>query len=172
MATEIDQRSLNQPVELVVRGDRMDVAGWVAGTELMLAGEKKPGEALIGRGRKVAHQVSDALTREDNLELLRRDAEKAIEDGEDIPFRGVDALYRPFDPKHPDDDLDIEGLPSLADVDAYLVIAVDGDGFYGAGHPEQLDPLTGMALASFLRTYAREIEQELGPPALEDGDAA
>lgn len=155
-----DVPDLGDPVQLAVRGDRMDVLGWWAAVELILAGED-PDERLQGRGKHVAEQISDHLRRNDNFGDLTKAMKKADDDGDIPEFRGVDVDYRPFDPKHPDIPHRFEHVPPLEEADQYAIVGRDTSGFFAVGWPSEMDPVDGYALASFLRSYARKIEEEI-----------
>lgn len=150
---------LGEPIEVAIRGDRMDVIGLVSFFNVYLD-ESDSTNRAEGRAKKVVEDFLDQVNQQENMALVRRELESAVENAEEAPgYRGIQVSVTPFDPKHPN--LPIEDFPSLEDAEAYAVVAKFEDGFHAAGHPESLNVEPGLELASFMRMYARDVEEEV-----------
>lgn len=149
---------LNEPVELSIRGDRIDVIGLVSHFAKFYEDYLDEIGVDGGRAENVAIDFVDQINKQENLGLMGREMKKAADRGDIDDYRGIQSVIKPFDPQHPDPD--IERI-DLEDADMYVLVAKTDKGFEAAGWPERHDVQDGLLIASFLRMYARDLEGEI-----------
>lgn len=158
---------LGQPVELVIRGDRIDILGFVAAMNIAFNDRDTPIDDVVNdRSGRMGMDIIDQIKQTENFGMFERELKRAVRNGEEPEFRGIAVDYREFDPQHPEPSgPKVDLLPDLDDVDRYTVITYQEDeGFQAAGWPEYFDDVVeAMAFASFLRQFARDMEQATEP---------
>lgn len=153
------------PVELRIRGEYVDIVGLLAKLSSDFFDTAKSDDQRT-RPEKIVSELVEQSADEVNFGLARKQLKRIVRSDESFGFRGLDVRIHEFDPRHPDEDseLDVNRLPPFEEAEAYVVTLKDDDGFYMAGYPDRLDPDMALELASALRVYARDLESVL------DGD--
>lgn len=161
---------LTDPVELRVRGERMELVGLLSAVTVLLHDHADVVDGVVaGRAEKTISSIMDEVKRQENIELVRRELETAHKRGDVVEYRGVDVVYRDFDPKHPD--LDELEHPPLDEVEAYALLGTTDGQMFADMWPPQAEVDIGLSLASWLRMFAREIERSyVDASQLERGD--
>lgn len=160
---------IDQPVELSIRGWYLDIIGAIAAFEqLGLDVENAVDPEGIDRTERVITDILDQVTRQVNVGYIERELKKAARAEDPPEYGGLQVDVREFDPRHPDPTPDIDHLSPLEDAEYYVVLMRTDEGFEAAGYPDSLGIEESMLLASFMRTYARDLEDEL--PEGEIGD--
>lgn len=155
--------TLDQPVELVVRGDRQDIVGLLAAVNVLLEDHADVVDGDVpSRAQDTIDRIMRQVRKEENIELVRRELGKAVRDGNTVDYRGVNVLYGEFDPRHPEvpDGVEVE-REDLEASDAYVILGKTSEGMYGEMWPHEADVELGLTMASWLRTSAREIEDSV-----------
>lgn len=162
MAKARFQADLDEPVELRIRGDYIDVVGMVAQLQNVIDTDQE-WEAK-DRGEKVGTDVIKQTNDLVNLGLLEREMKKAARNNaEGLEYRGIEVLLEEFDPRHPRPaGAGVERLPPLEDADWYLILMRTEEGYQAAGYPDKTGVDEKMLMASFLRQYARDLENVIG----------
>lgn len=153
---------LDQPVELRVRGDWIDLGGLLAFLDKQIQDANgrvgNAGEAFI---EGVEEQVNFGYL-EREMKRLNRELDNGDVDPDAMGFRGFQVLVDAFDPRHPEpDDPPMVRLSPLDEAEWYLVFMRSDTGFEAAGYPEETGVEDRMLMASLLRQYARDLEDEL-----------
>lgn len=149
------QADIDQPVEVRLRGDAVDVFGALMA---LLAPALEEG-VDNDRAQDVIEDLSDSLNQQVNLGHYLREAKRAIRN-DDVPdYRGIQVLVNEFDPRHPEPEgPGINRLSPLEEADYYAIVARTEYGWEQAGYPDSLDIGEYLKLASMLRMFARELE--------------
>lgn len=147
-------------VELRVRGEHMDVMGLVS---VLAEITDYEGDDVTGlnRAQRLVRDLSEQATDQVNFGEVERQLKQMVRDGEEVDYRGVDVRIHGFDPRHPDEEseLDVNALPPFESADEYVVVLKNEHGYHMAGYPDEMDTEGGLQIASVLRTYARELEE-------------
>lgn len=170
-----DDHDLDQPVELIFRGDRIDVLGFVTAMHLVFNDKSSTIQDVMNeRGGHVAQELVDEIKTVDNFGQYEKELKRAHRADAVPEFRGAAVEYREFDPQHPEPTgAKLELLPDLEDTDQYFIMTFqEEEGFQAAGWPEYFDDVVHMmAWASFLRQFARDLENA-SDPDFDDMEAA
>lgn len=152
------QADLDQPVEVRLRGDAVDVFGALLA---LLAPALEDG-VDNDRADDVIEDLSQAINQQVNLGHYQREAKRAVNaGGEGIPdYRGIQVLVDEFDARHPElTGASAERMTPLEEADMYVVVSLTEEGFETGGHPDSMGELEMLQLASMLRVYARDLER-------------
>lgn len=152
---------LDQPVELRLRGDAIDVFGALMA---ILAPVLEDGEAVTDndRANDVIEDLSQQINQKVNLGHYEREAKRALNaGGEAVPdYRGIQVLVDEFDPRNPELAGDsAERMTPLSEAEMYAVVSLTEEGFETGGYPDSMGELEMLQMASMLRIYARDMER-------------
>lgn len=149
--SEFDPEDL---VELRVRGEFIDVVG-------LLSQMAVDYEDREDRAAQVMDDLLERAGQQINFGLARKQLKRLARSGEEKSYRGIDVRIHEFDPRHPDEEseLDVNILPPFEEGDAYAVVMKTEEGLHMAGYPDELEMQQALELASGLRIFARDLEE-------------
>lgn len=146
-------------VELRIRGEFIDVVGLLShvGVEIV---DSEADRAGLGRAKEVVMDLTEQAQQQVNYGLAERQLKRMVQADEVPSYRGIDVRVHEFDPRHPDEEseLDVENLPPFEEADTYAIVLKDEDGLHMAGYPDDLDVNDALELATGVRIFARDIE--------------
>lgn len=150
-----ERYDLDQPVELRLRGDAIDVFGALMAVLAPALEEGTGGD----RTDTVLEDVSDAINRQVNLGWYKREATRAISAGAVPDYRGIQLLVDEFDAQRPElTGAAAERMTPLDEAERYVVVSLTEEGLESGGYPDSMTELEMLEMASMLRIYARDLE--------------
>lgn len=164
MTEQSDTWEADDLVELRVRGEYVDLVGLLS---TLTAGviDADGTDNVTSVARDLADQATQQVNFGKAEKQLKRQARQ-----DNYDYRGIDVRIHEFDPRHPDEqsEMDVNDLPPLEEANTYAIVMQTDEGLHMVGYPDELDTETGLHLSSALRIYARDIEDAVTGHALEE----
>lgn len=168
-----EQYDIDQPVELRLRGDAVDLFGALVA---LLGPALEKGEAVTDneRANAVIEDLSMSINQQVNLGWYMKETKRRLREGDIPDYRGIQVLVDEFDAQHPELSGDLaERMTPLEKAEVYAIISLTERGFETGAWPDSIDDLEVLQLASMCRIYARDLERSITENAIdlrEDGE--